>query len=480
MRNWKFLVPVALGINLIALILPSHRIRSGDSTSEIGILNQASQALNQVAQKVTPSVVSITSIKNRDLRKSALDLSIDPSEQALMGIGSGVIIRPDGVILTNEHVVHNAQKVTVTLGDKHKLSAHVIGTDPKTDLAVIQLDTHPSLPALGFGNSDQIKVGDWILAVGSPFGLTRSVTSGIVSAIGRAQLGMLDTEDFIQTDAAINPGNSGGPLINTNGEMIGLNTAIFSQSGGFVGIGFAIPSKIAKQVADEILEHGRVIRGWMGMTTQDIDEELGQYFHVKPNRGALVSDIQPNGPASQASLKEGDVVLSYNDVSIESARHLKSLVAKTRAQKEVRMTISRDGKTQTRLALVREQPAPKSVPLTDDENETRGQLAGQAAGKGNRDPGASLGLVVEDIPPEFSEMLEIPTSSGAIVTSIRPGSPAFEAGISRGDIILSADSVPVHSSKDFTKAIQKLKSNITVLYLQRGPDEKVFIPLKTG
>jgi serine protease Do len=475
MNNLKVFLPTALAISLFAASLTSI-----PKEPQQDILAQASRALHDIAHKATPAVVSITSVKGADLQANAIIAPPslggdegDPSDQMMLGVGSGVIVRPDGLILTNNHVVQNAERVTVSFDEKSKISAHVVGGDTKTDLAVIKLDKPPrtNLPVLTFGDSDQLQVGDWTLAVGSPYGLSQSVTSGIVSAVGRGRLGMLDIEDFIQTDAAINPGNSGGPLLNSSGEMIGINTAIFSQSGGFSGIGFAVPSKIAKKVYTEIVQHGRVIRGWIGMMAQDLDEDLAKYFKVSAKRGALISEIQSGSPAAQASLKIGDVIVQYGGNKISSASQLKSLVAETKSTTRVPIQIYREGKMKEYNVLIREQPAPKSFHSL--------QRAGRTAKSHPGSSPSNLGLVVQDIPPEIAQLLEKSLSSGALVTGVKAGSPAFEAGLGIGDIILNANQHEIQNAKDFSEAMKGLKdSDLTVLYVQRGPDEKVFVPVK--
>ena len=444
------------------------------------ILFQASHALNEIARKATPAVVSITSVRDMDSGSSdSLNFrgdKEDAPEQAMMGIGSGVIVSPEGLILTNFHVIQNAETVSVAIDDQHKSLAHVIGGDSKTDLALLRLDSPPqkNLPTLSFANSDEIRVGDWSIAIGSPFGLNRSVTSGIVSAVGRAKLGMLDIEDFIQTDAAINPGSSGGPLLNVNGDMIGINTAIFSQSGGFIGIGFAIPSKIAKQVMNDLLKYGRVIRGWIGMSAQDLDEDLAQYFKSPSPRGALVSQIVPEGPAAKASLKTGDVITKYGEVPVESANQLKTLVSKSKTNSQITVEVFREGSEHKFPVQIQEQ--------RDSKNEKHKHPSHQLAGKASHNPipPPSFGLSVQDIPPEFSSLFGIPQRTGAFVTEVQVGSPAFNAGITVGDIILNANHSEVHSAKDFMDVIhQSRQGEVTVLYVQRGPEEKLFVPLKS-
>jgi serine protease Do len=476
MVNFKFLLPPALAVSLFAAgfsILPTSTPSQKPGQQDVLLL--ASQALHQVAKRATPAVVSITSIRNPEFEALEAHEEGNPLDQAMMGVGSGVIVRPDGLILTNFHVVQNAEKVTVLLDEKHKLPAHVVGGDSKTDLAVIQLDSKARkglpLPTLPFGDSDQLQVGDWTLAVGSPYGLSRSVTSGIVSAVGRGRLGMLDIEDFIQTDAAINPGNSGGPLLNSSGEMIGINTAIFSQSGGFSGIGFAVPSKIAKQVFDEIVSNGRVIRGWIGMMAQDMDNDLAGYFKAPSEKGALVSAIQPNSPASQATLKVGDIITKYGAQSVASAGQLKALVSQTKSTTRIPVQFYREGDLRELSVLIREQP--------NFSPAGKNQMAGQAAPRRQSKPALDLGLIVQDIPKEILTILNKPSLDGALVTAVQAGSPAFDAGISIGDIILSANKHAIQNAQEFKHVLKKTRhSDLTVFYVQRGPDEKLFVPVR--
>lgn len=458
-----------------------------DSKTDQDVLLQASHALNQIAKKATPAVVSITAIKSPSkMAEDELPQSADPaSDQLGLGVGSGVIVKSNGIILTNHHVIQGAQKITVTLDEndnekimngrkeKTKLTATVIGDDPKTDLAVIQLTEKPKrpLPTLDFGDSEQISTGDWIVAVGNPFGLNHSMTSGIISAVGRGELGMLDIEDFIQTDAAINPGNSGGPLLNSKGQMIGINTAIFSESGGFMGIGFSIPSKLAQQVYAEILDHGRVIRGWVGVTAQDLNPGLSKYFKAPSEQGALLSAIEPKGPAALASLRAGDIVTQFGKDRIDSARQFKALVAKAKIDIPIPVGIIREGNPHLFTLIIEEAPSPKTFHPK--------QLAGQRGDQKKSKPGSHLGITVQDMPPEFANVFHIPTATGALIADVQVGSPAFDAGLSRGDIILNANKTPIKNAADFVRTVQKFgKSELAVLYIQRGPHEKLFIPIQ--
>lgn len=452
-----------------------------------------SKAFNDIAKKAVPAVVSISVIKRESpssddeggeggLPGLPFDHHAAPpmrgGEGRAVGVGSGMFIRSDGMILTNHHVVENAERITVTLDDKHKRGARLIGDDSKTDLAVIKIDPpkdkdSPSeYQTIEFGDSDAISVGDWAVAVGSPFGLNRSVTSGIVSAKGRAQMGILDIEDFIQTDAAINPGSSGGPLLNVDGKLIGVNTAIFSQGGGFVGIGFAIPSKIAREVSEQLMTKGHVTRGYIGLSAQDMDAQLGKYFDVPKNNrgepnGALVSDVLPNGPAQKAAIQPGDVVLKYGNQDVSGASQLKSLVGKTPAGSNVTLQLRHAGQTQTKDVKILEQPGEKRPTV---------QQAGQVASSLNSNS-PNLGLTVDDVPAEISRFLGMPQSAGALVINVSPGSPAYDSGLMPGDIILKAGQTEVFGAKQFKKIAHQQSKELTVFYVQRGPDERVFVPV---
>lgn len=469
---------IAVGLCLAGMAVSASSNSGASDSPPAGtpqeILSRTSSAFNDIAQNSISAVVSISVVKSAEQPKLPLlpGMAEHPDlPQRSVGLGSGVIIRKDGYILTNDHVISDADRITVTLDEKHKMNARVIGADPKTDLAVIKLETRRSdFPTLGFGDSARIKVGDWALAIGSPFGLNRSVSSGIISAKGRAQMGILDIEDFIQTDAAINPGSSGGPLLNLNGEMIGINTAIFTQGSGFVGIGFAIPSRIAKEIAEQLIAHGRVSRGWVGMAAQDLDDDLARYFKAPSTEGALVSDVQPKGPASQAEVKPGDVVLEFDHHKIESAAQLKQLAGKKRSGDTVPLAILHHGEKRELDIRIGTQP------VSSKELVAKKQQAGRA----KPDRPKSLGLVVEDIPDELAPFLNLPSNEGALVSAVEPGSPAFESGLSPGDVILRADQSDIKNAKDFAKLSRKvIERKITMmLYIQRGPDEKLFVPVK--
>ncbi|OFZ54237.1 MAG: hypothetical protein A2428_07125 [Bdellovibrionales bacterium RIFOXYC1_FULL_54_43] len=480
-----FLFLSAIGLSITAF--NAQDTPPEEKAADQQLVNKAAHALNDIVRKAMPTVVSISAVKTYSAGEGSApgmpplpwgsDEPGQPGEPPeginprALGVGSGVIIRPDGMILTNSHVVEGSERITVTFDEKRKGSAHIVGIDTKTDLAVIQLDKQPNgeknLPVLEFGDSDDIKVGDWALAIGSPYGLIRSVSFGIISSKSRAEMGVLDIEDFIQTDAAINPGSSGGPLLNSKGEIIGINTAIFSQGGGFSGIGFAIPSGIAKEVANQLINAGRVIRGWIGVTAQDLDEDLASHFKVKGTEGALISDVRPESPASK-SLAPGDVILKANGLRVESSSKLKTLIGKTQIGKQVQLDIVRDGRPEVIKINSSEEPGARPA-----------QLAGQAAKKGDRPGRGSLGLAVEDVPDEIAHFIGKSKNAGALVVGVRLGSPAFDSGLFPGDIILNANNKEVRNAKELTQITKKMKrGDSTVLYVQRGADDRLFLSLK--
>ena len=366
--------------------------------------------------------------------------------------GSGFIIRDDGVILTNNHVVENAKEITVTLTDKREFSAKVLGRDPKTDLAVLKIEPKGNLPAAKLGDSDALQVGDWVMAIGNPFGLSNTVTAGIVSAKGRA-IGAGPYDDFIQTDAPINPGNSGGPLFNEQGEVVGINSAIFSQSGGNIGIGFAVPINLAKQLLPELETKGSVTRGWLGVAIQKITPELAQSLGVDEARGALVADVTGGSPAEKGGLKRGDVIVTYDSKKVEDSAVLPALVAATPVGKTVPVEVIRNGKTKTlevTVSKLTEQTAAVDEPT--------------AAEKGK------LGLALRDLRPEERERLGLKEDEGVVVEGVLPDSPAAEAGVQVGDVILQVNQTSVGSTEALKKEVGGVTSDKPLLFLLRRAD----------
>jgi len=365
------------------------------------------------------------------------------------GLGSGVIVTKDGYLLTNNHVVDNADEVKVALSDGREFTAKVIGKDPKSDIAVIKIDAK-DLPAIDIADSDNIEVGEVVLAIGNPFGVGETVTTGIVSAKGRGSLG-LDYEDMIQTDAAINPGNSGGPLVDADGRLIGINTAILSHSGGNQGIGFAVPSNIARSVMESLVKEGRVVRGFMGVNIQDITPALAKEFDVKESKGALVSGVSPKSPAEKAGLQNGDVITEFNGKAVSDSRHLKLQVAQTTPGTTVPVKIVRDGKTKTVDVTLKELPGTE---LASNKNSNDAENSEDAL----------HGVGVSDLDAQAKQQFKLPADvKGAVVTQVDPNSAAYEAGLREGDVIQEINRKPVKSAEDAVKLTENPKDKRTLL-----------------
>ena len=375
------------------------------------------------------------------------------------GLGSGVIVDKEGYILTNNHVVEDADEIKVILGDKREFDGKVIGTDPQSDVAVIKIEGENLLPAR-LGNSDALRVGNWAIAIGNPFGLTQTVSFGVVSATGRADIGIAQYEDMIQTDAAINPGNSGGPLVNIKGEVIGINTAIFSKSGGYQGIGFAIPINMAKINMNSLIKHGRVTRGWLGVVIQDLTPALIKQFNVSSNEGVLIADVQKESPASEANMKTGDVIVKFNEKDVTDVNHLRNIVAQTEVGKVVSVIVLRNGKEEKLSVKIQEQPSDLFV----------------AAGSSPK--AKDLGMAVQDLTPELAKSLGIDEMSGVVVTEVVPGSAAEDAQLMQGDLIKEVNRKKVKNVEEFKSAIKISKGDEEVLFLVKRGDYTRYVILK--
>ncbi|HTP30862.1 MAG TPA: DegQ family serine endoprotease [Candidatus Acidoferrales bacterium] len=374
-------------------------------------------------------------------------------------LGSGVIIRPDGYILTNNHVVNGASDIKVSLSDKRELTGTVVGTDSKTDLAVVKVSAN-NLPVLELADSSKIEVGQFCLAIGDPFGIGQTVTMGIISAVGRGGLGIEDYEDFIQTDAAINPGNSGGALADVNGNLIGINTAIVSGGGGNQGVGFAIPANMARRVTDQILAHGKVIRGSLGIVIEAVTPALAHAFGLTGEpRGALISQVQPDSGASRAGLRQGDIILEVNGSPIADDRALSLMISAMAPGTQLHLKVFRDRREQNLDATLGEMTTATPKP------------AEPAAGIG----GPRLGLSVTTLTPEIAQQLGVPArTSGVVVTEVQGASPAEEAQLRQGDIIQEVNRKPVTNPQDFQQAIRQAGNQPVLLLIQRGANH-VFV-----
>lgn len=495
-RGWRFQWPLLFtrtnarkaglaGISFLAGILllgswnvPFHSqaaISQPADTASVGFPpNMDKGGFADVAQAVTPAVVNIT--VRKEMPGPMSGMPSDPMREFFglpgmpelpgmpnrpggpparegQGAGSGVIISPDGYVLTNDHVVDGADEITVTLPDKREFSGKVVGLDPQTDLAVVKVDA-TDLPFVPWGNSSHLRVGEYVLAVGNPFGLNSTVTMGIISALGRGGMGITQYEDFIQTDAAINPGNSGGALVNIKGELVGINTAIFSQSGGYQGVGFAVPTNLAKPVYDSLVKTGKVVRGFLGVGIQEINADLAQSFQLDQTKGALVTNVVPGSPADEAGLQRGDVVVEYQGKPVLDPRSLQHHVIRTTVGSEVSMVVMRDGHKKTVKTVIREQDNPTQVAQASPV-EKEGPLAGVAVQ--NLDNGIAQQLGLEK------------NINGVVVMDVAPGSYAARAGLTQGDVISEINRKPVHSEEDFVKVISHLKENASALiFIHRG------------
>jgi serine protease Do len=362
------------------------------------------------------------------------------------GVGSGFIMSREGYILTNNHVVEEADQIKVKLANGKEYEGKVIGRDPKTDLALVKIEGAPDLQSLSLGNSEDLKVGSWVVAVGSPFGLEQTVTAGIVSAKGRV-IGSGPYDNFIQTDASINPGNSGGPLINTKGEVVGINTAIIAEG---QGIGFAIPINTAKEIVPQLEEKGHVTRGWLGVSIQEVTPALAKSFDLKEKQGALVAQVVSGGPAEKAGIEQGDVILRFDGKEIAESKDLPRIVSSTSVGKTVTVKLLRNGKVVERQVKVGEMEEKVDISKLPSSHKT-------------------LGIAVQNLTPEIAKELGVKRDAGIAVTQVEPGSPAADAGIQTGDVILQVNRKPVKNVEDFAQKVERAKDKDSVLLLiQRG------------
>jgi serine protease Do len=476
----------------IGLILSSHigvinplPAKSRLSAKSIEVLTQLSDAQSELAAITTSSIVNISTtrvIKSRE--ETPFDFFDDPFFRRFFGdqlphpnvpkehkeqsLGSGVIVSEDGYIVTNNHVIEKAEEIKVSLLDKRDYRAKLIGADPKTDIAVIKIEAK-GLTALPWGDSNKLKAGEVVFAIGNPFGLNQTVTMGVISAVGRANVGIADYEDFIQTDAAINPGNSGGALVNTRGELIGINTAILSRTGGYQGIGFAVPSSMARQVMDSLVKYKKVVRGWLGVSIQEVTSDLAEEFGVKDLRGALVSGIVKGSPAEKAGIKQGDVILEYDGKVVEDTGHLRNMVSQTPIGTVVKIKLLRRKKEIELQVTIAELPKKMSE-----------ASSGNGAAPGTeRESSALTGLVVRELTPEIARHMGIDESErGVVVIKIDPESRLYDGGIRPGDIILQINQQNISNLDEYKKSAARIKANERVLFLIRRKGEDLFVTIR--
>ena len=434
----------------------------------------AQNSYADVVSRVAPAVVTVRSERRvraaeqfpflddpffRDfLGERSRNTPREPQELLERGLGSGVIVSADGYILTNHHVIDGAEEIQVDLTDNRTLPAKVVGSDLPSDLAVLKVDAR-GLPVLPLGDSDRVRVGDVVLAVGNPLGVGQTVTMGIISAKGR-QTGLSDGsfEDFLQTDAPINQGNSGGALVNTNGELVGINSQILSPSGGNIGIGFAIPANMAKTVMDQLTRTGKVRRGMLGVTIQPLTSDLASSLGLSEVRGALVSSVRPDSPAERAGVRRGDVIVAFNGRPVTDSNSLRNEVASTQPGTEVTLAISRDNREQQVRVTLAELPADRSNSAGDHSS-------------GDTSDTGKLGVRVEPLTPEVAARLNLPDGAqGLVVTDLDAIGPAADAGIQEGDVIEEVNRQPVRSGADLQAAIQRAGARPLLLLINRRSD----------
>jgi serine protease Do len=444
------------------------------SPQSIDLLMKVDQATAEVVKAVKPTVVNISTTRTVKVqggvnpffedpffRKFFGDQFRTPKERKSFSLGSGVIVDPKGFILTANHVIQGADEIKVTLYDKREFTGKIVGTDAMTDIGVIKIDAE-NLPTIKMGDSSKLRVGDSVLAIGTPYGLSQTVTRGIVSAVGRANVGIADYEDFIQTDAAINPGNSGGALVNVRGELVGINTAIFSTSGGYQGIGFAVPTSMAKSVMESLMTKGKVIRGWLGVTIQSLTPELAEQFGIKEGKGVLVGDVSEGGPAEKAGIQRGDVIIKFEGKRIEEPYQLRNMVANTSPGDKANLTIIREDKTITKTVAIGELPAGMQKPSAGREYNN-----------------LLKGVTVQDITPEIAGNLNLPPKlKGVVVENIAGDSPASMI-LTQGDVIQEINRQKITNMKDYESVVSRIKPGGDILLLIFRGGTSLYITLSS-
>lgn len=484
-RGWKLVFPLAgilavivvfsygavLGAKKLGLGLPSGSTDAKAAVPSAPQISpqQLSNTFVQIAKEVKPSVVNINVTATVKRQSSFVfpripgfpdipGFSGDPTPQRVSGTGSGVIISNDGYILTNNHVVKDAEEIEVKLADGRKFKGKVVGTDANTDLAVVKI-SGDQLPVAKLGNSDQVQPGEWVMAIGSPFGLEQTVTAGIVSAKGREVGGTYD--NYLQTDASINPGNSGGPLVNLNGEVIGINSMIFTESGANQGVGFSIPSNLAHKIYTQLISKGRVVRGYLGVFVTPVSPQMARMNKISENSGALVSDVSgSDSPSAKAGLQSGDIIVKLDGKDITSSKQLTDMVADLPVGKEIPLEYLRDGVRHNTTVKLGERPDDLSL------------------GRGETEPGeqgAKLGLSFETVTPSIADQLNLKIRSGVVIDNVAPNSVSAEAGLRRGDIIHQLNGVKIESAEQFRTATAQLKKGSDVVLQIERQGQLAFI-----
>ncbi|HEX5137107.1 MAG TPA: DegQ family serine endoprotease [Planctomycetota bacterium] len=451
-RTWLAALLVGLAIAATARAADT----AADDTAAVAAARSISHAFTAVARKATPAVVSIRVEERADetaMQEGGFPPGFPhfrmPEQGRRVGQGSGFLVSADGLILTNNHVIAGAERLDVRLADGRELKGKVVGADQETDLAVVRVDAK-DLPFLRLADSDRLEVGEWVVAVGSPFGLRETVTAGIVSAKGRSRVGIAAQEDFIQTDAAINPGNSGGPLLNLDGEVVGINSAILSRTGANNGVGFAIPSNLARMIRDQLVATGHIVRGYLGVVVQDLTPDLAASFGVKEQHGALVSEVAADSGAAKAGVREGDVIVAVDDRPVADTGELRNRVAMLAPGTKVDLTLVRDSAEQHVPATLGEQPGEAGAPASSPEKT------------------AAFGLAVAPLTEDLASRLGYADTKGVLVREVAPGGAAERAGIAAGNLIESVDRKPVTSVAEFDAALAKAGDGRVLLRVRDG------------
>ena len=467
------------------LLAIGHRPALAQNEDDLALLDRSAKAFSSVVKKAGPAVVYVGVEKETSAKgmPQIPDLFNDPFFERFFGpqfrhprtnpkqnkqtfkrqsAGSGFIITSDGYILTNNHVVTDASKITVRLADKREFQAKVVGTDPQSDVAVIKIEAK-DLPFMTLGNSDNLEVGEWVIAIGSPFELSQTVTVGVVSAKGRNRMGITDYENFIQTDAAINPGNSGGPLLNIRGEAVGMNTAIFSRSGGYMGIGFAIPINMAKSIEQQLRKTGKVTRGWLGVMIQDVNEDLAKSFGGKAGGGALVTEVSDDSPAKKSGLLQGDIIVAINGDPVADVADLRNKIAMTPPNIDLKLRILRDGNEKDLMVTVGEQPA--------DMASLAKKMTGAALGE--------FGLTLQDLTKEVAEQFGYAKDQGVLIADVEADSPAAELGLQSGMLIEEVNRTRVRTLKELQQVVKKAEGAKQILLRVRSGEQSQYVVLQS-
>lgn len=465
MRCISFFLMGMVGLSLLS--------GSYAGTKKTDVLRETGSAFSQIAKEALPAVVFIEVESTVEVSRQryhsfeeffgrgygrGYQQDEEPRKYQQEGQGSGFIISKDGYILTNNHVVNDADRITVTLGDGREFQAKLIGADPKTEVALIKIEDGEDLPIVALGDSEVLDVGEWVLAAGNPFGLSQTITAGIVSAKGRDETGIAEYGNFIQTDAAINPGNSGGPLLNIDGEVVGINTAIYTRTGGYMGIGFAIPVNQAIQIKDQLIQYGKVSRSVLGIYIQEVDEDLAKSFGLEESGGILLSQVVEDSAAAEAGLVEGDIIVELNGIATEKIGAFRNRVASTPPNAKVELKVFRDGKYKTVVAITQEMEGGDA-----EEEVVESPLLEE------------IGLSVDEVDSEAAEQLAYEFEKGVIITEVEQGSPAWRSGLIAGHVITSVNRTEVDNVHEFKKAIAEVDGDKVLFFITNGRSSRFIV-----